>query len=146
MKNPNTPIELSEEKRNSIASEIKDRLNDYIEAARRQDTEWFRDFWLKGNDFAFSFDAEFITDYDPWFTKYYAEALPNVKEILHFKFGEGRVAVISDNAASYSTTFDWSMVTTKNDTIQSKGSAIYVLVRQDGKWKCVQSGGTHKYY
>jgi hypothetical protein len=137
---------LTEEQKRSITSELTQRLDGYHQAAIKKDTEWFRTFWLKSSDFAVALDGDYITDYDPWFEEYYAKALPTIKEILHFRFGEGRAAILNENAASYATTFDWGMVTTSNDTIRSKGSIVYVFVRNDGVWKCVQTGGTHKYY
>jgi hypothetical protein len=142
----NSPAELSEEKRNAIVSEIKTRLEGYHQALIKKDFQWFREFWADEKEFAIALDGELITDYEPWFEKDYAKALPDIKEILHFKFGEGKAAILNENAATYATSFDWGMITTSNDTIQSTGSIIYVFERKDGKWKCIQAAGTHKYY
>ena len=142
----NASSELTEEQKNSIVSELKKRLDDYRLAVVKKDAEWFRSFWLNSKEFAVALDGDYNTDYDPWFETSYTKALPAIKEILHFKFGEGRATVLNENAASYTTTFDWGMVIDNNDTIMSKGSIVYVFVRKDGEWKCVQTGGTHKYY
>lgn len=142
----NAPTELTQEQKNAIVAEIKDRLNGYSDALGKKDVEWFREFWANDHGFAMALDGDLITDYEPWFEKDYAKALPGIKEILHFKFGDGNAAILSQNAVSYATTFEWGMITTANDTIQSKGSIVYVLERKNGTWKCIQAAGTHKFY
>jgi hypothetical protein len=137
----NPPSELSEERQIAIVNKIKERLEGYHQAVIKKDGEWFREFWANEKDFAVALDGEFITDYDPWFEKDYAQALPEIEEILHFKFGGGKAAIISENAATYATSFDWGMITTASDTIKSTGSIIYVFERTNGKWRCIQAAG-----
>jgi hypothetical protein len=137
---------LSDEKKNAIANEIKELLEGYHQAAIRKDTEWFRNFWANEENFAAALDGDLATEYGSWFQTSYVEALPTIKEILHFEFTNSKAAVISENAVSYATNFDWGMITTADDTIKSKGSIVYVFIRKNGKWQCIQTGGTHKYY
>ena len=140
------PAELTEQKKNAIVTEIKERLAGYHEAVKRKDVEWFREFWANEKEFAAALDGDLSTDYQSWFEKNYVEALPGIKEVLYLKFADGKAGIVNEDAVTYATSFDWGMITTTNDTIQSKGSIIYVFRRKDGIWKCIQTAGTHKYY
>jgi ketosteroid isomerase-like protein len=136
----------SEEEKAALISEIKQLLDEYPEAVKRKDLDWFSSFWSNEKDFVFAFDGHVHTDYDKWFSDYYREGLSNLKVLTHFEWSNPSVAVLDKNLVSYTTNFNWRMVTVSGDTVKSNGSALYIFKKSDGRWSVVNSAGTHIYY
>ena len=136
----------SEEERAELIREIKQLLDEYPEAVKRKDLEWFSNFWSNENDFVFAFDGKVHTEYDKWFNSYYRDGLSNLKELTHFEWSNPSVTVLAKNLVSYTTNFDWRMVTVSGDTVKSNGSAMYLFKKSNGRWSVVNSAGTHIYY
>lgn len=141
----NQPKGISEEEKLAIKKEIKERVENYPEALKRKDLEWFHNFWSNEEDFVFAGDGLLNTNYDSAITQVYLNLFPNLEEVLHFEISNGQISVLSKDAASYALNFDWG-ITISGDTVKSKGSWIYVFKKSDDQWKVVHSAGTHNYY
>jgi len=138
--------ELSEADKLTISEEIQSRANGYSEALINKDLSWFHSFWSNEEDFVFAGDGLIQTDYDALITQPLTNLFETLEEVLHFEFTNGHVCVLGSNAASFATNFNWGMVTNSGDTIQSKGSWLYVFKKSDDDWRVVHSAGTHIYY
>ena len=145
LSNCSIPNEITEEEKRIIVEEIQERVENYPEALKRKDLEWFHDFWSNEEDFVFAGDGLVSTDYDASITQIYLDVFPNLEEVLHFEISNGHVSVLSKDAASYVLNFDWGLIIS-GDTVQSRGSWIYVFKKSDDQWKVVHSAGTHNYY
>jgi hypothetical protein len=137
--------ELSEAEKLAISEEIQNRAAGYSEALVNKDLKWFQSFWSDEEDFVFAGDGQIQTEYDAVITQPLSELLPNIDEVLHFEFTNDHVCVFGRNAASYATNFSWGMVIS-GDTLQSKGSWLYVFKKSNDEWRVVQSAGTHIYF
>jgi len=137
---------ISDTEKILITKEIEEILNGYPEAFKRQDLDWYQNFWFKDKDFVMAGDGKIEANYDSAITKRYREAFSNFKGVLYFKWSNGHSHVINKNAVSYTTNFDWRFLTVSGDTIKSNGSWLYVFRKSEGKWRVIQSAGTHNYY
>ncbi len=136
---------IPEEKQRALIHEVEQRLLGYQDATKRGDLEWFRNFYSKEHDFAFASDGELLTDYAA-FESGTKEAIANTKELLTFKLSNSRAHVISENAVSYATNFEWQIVEQSGDTLRAKGSWLYLFEKRDGEWRVVQCAGTHRFF
>lgn len=138
--------ELSEAEKLRIAKEIQVRANGYSEALKSKDLSWFQSFWSDEEDFVFAGDGQVETDYEATMTQPLENLFQNLEEVIHFEFTNGHIYVLGRDAASYVANFDWGMVMNTGDTLQAKGSWLYVFRKTDDQWKVVHSAGTHIYY
>ena len=138
--------DISEEEKQQISTEIKNRLQGYSNALQLKDLEWFQGFWSNEADFVFAGDGQLKTDYDATITQACNDLFHNLKEVLHFKFSNDHITVLNKDAASYVVNFDWGMLMHSGDTVQSKGSWLYVFKKSNDQWRVVHSAGTHNYY
>jgi hypothetical protein len=143
--NCTTNIDIPENDKKAISGEIQDRLNGYPEALKNKDIEWFRSFWSDEPGFIFAGDGEIVTDYES-FIHELENVLANQKEVLHFKLSNDQINVISRDAASCVVKFDWGVVTISGDTLNARGSWLYIFKRSDDQWHVPYSAGTHIFY
>ena len=136
---------ISDEERATITKEIQGRLDGYSEAVKRKDLDWVQKFWSDEKDFVFAGDGQQNTDYDSAVTKTYRDAFTTIKEMTYLNWGNGHALVLSENAVSYTTTFDWQAIMMSGDTVKAKGSWLYLFKKSDVQWKVVHSAGTHIY-
>jgi ketosteroid isomerase-like protein len=140
-----TSDNISEADRTAIIKEIQNRLSGYSEAVKRKDLDWIQKFWSNENDFVLASDGKIETNYDSVIEKEYREAFPTIKEMTHLNFNNGHALVLSKNAVSYTTNFDWQAIMVSGDTVKANGSWLYLFKKSDGQWKVVHSAGTHIY-
>ena len=134
---------ISDEEKQKIALEIQDRLDGYGEALKNKDLEWYHSFWSNEPDFVFAGDGQVLTDYDAAVTQRFQGFFPQLKDVLYFEFTNGNITVLSKDAASYVANFEWSLLMNSGDTLQSKGSWLYVFKKANDQWSVVHSAGTH---
>lgn len=136
---------ISDNERTTITKEIQDRLDGYSEAVRRKDSDWIQDFWSDEKDFVLASDGKIETNYDSVMTREYRDAFKTIQEMTYLNFSNGHALVLSKNAVSYATNFDWQAIMVTGDTVKASGSWLYLFKKSDGKWKVVHSAGTHIY-
>lgn len=137
---------LSQEQKAQMIKEVKVLLNHYPEAVKQKDLGWFKSFWANHENFIYAADGHVITDYDGFIKSYYQDGLAGVKELYRFDWSNAQAAVLNENTVSYAAAFDWGMINTAGDTIQAKGSGLYIFEKLDGNWKVVNCGAAHVYY
>ena len=137
---------MTAEESQLISSEITSKLNEYPQALLDRDLNWFQNFWADDDNFVMALDGNLASDYEVAVTKTYTDFLANFENLLHFQFINGETLIIDRNTATHVTKFDWGIVTKTGDTLQSKGSGIYLFKRYSGDWKALQVAGTHQYY
>lgn len=118
----NKPDNLSEESKVTITQAVENRVNGYAEAVKRHDTDWLLNFWSSEKDFVIADDGELVADYESGIAKPTRDFISNLKEVLYFEFSNGHAYVLNENAASYTTNFDWGVVLLSGDTIKSRGT------------------------
>lgn len=138
----NRQTHISSKEKVQIIKEIKERLAGYPEALKRNDLAWFNNFWSKEN-FAIAIDGYVATDYDKWFKEHVPT---DIQKVLYFNFTNGHAEILTNNIVSYTTNFDWGVVTIKNDTFHSRGSVLYMFKKYDGQWRVFNCAGTHQFY
>ena len=136
---------ISDEERATMTKEIQERVNGYSEAVKRKDSDWIQDFWSNDKDFVFAGDGKIETNYDSIMIKEYRDAFKTIQEMTYLNFSNGHGLVLSKNAISYATNFDWQAIMVAGDTIKAKGSWLFVFKKSDGQWKVIHSAGTHIY-
>ena len=137
--------ELSESEKNEIIIEIELKIQGYADAVKRSDVEWLLNFWADDKDFVFAGDGE-IVDYQLGIDKRIRDFFEETKKVRHVEIMNGHTYILGKEAVSYVTEFDWSIITKSDDTINSKGSWLYVFKKFDMDWKVIHSAGTHIYY
>jgi hypothetical protein len=141
-----TQEEISDSEKKLIIEELQSRLNDYADAFERKDMEGMHNFWSNNPDFAYAGDGIISTNYDSVITYRIQNHLPKVQEVPYFDFIIERGSILSKDAASVVSKFDWAQVLTTGDTIRSRGSWLFVFKKINDQWSVVQSAGTHLMY
>ena len=138
------PAEMTEAEIAQIEAEVTDAVQGFSDAILRLDADEGLEFWANTERFAFAGDGILVSDYEEW-APGYRQNYEVMAEVLNVEFGEPQIFVLAQDAASYAVAFEWTMINTEGDTISSYGSWLYVMKYLDGRWKAVQSAGTHLY-
>lgn len=133
--------DLTDTDRDRIAEAVENRVNGYVEAARRLDLEWFRDFWANDEHFLIAGDGA-LMDYPTW-DRQLEKDLASIREMTRFEFFNGRTYVLASDAAVHTTQFRWTLLDTGGETLSMHGSWSYVFKSIKGVWKVIHSAGTH---
>lgn len=136
----------SEEQKAQMINEVKAMLDEYPEAVNRKDLEWFKEFWANNEEFVYTADGQVITDYNGFIKSYYQDGLAAVQDLYRFDWNNAKGTALDENTVSYAVAFDWGMISTAGDTVQAKGSGLYIFKKIDGSWKVVNCGAAHSYY
>lgn len=135
---------LSDSEKKEITEVIELKIQGYVEAVKRGDVEWLLNFWADDKDFVFAGDGE-IKD-KLGIDKRIRDFIGETKKVRHIKVMNGHTYILGKEAVSHATEFDWGIITLAGDTINSKGSWLYVFKKFDEDWKVIHSAGTHIYY
>lgn len=138
----NPGAELSESETARIAAEVETRIDEYPDALKRRDVEWYHAFWGDFDGFVVAGDGELVSSPEVWAAQV-RQGVEGVQELLDFEFLDRHTYVLARDAAVHSTRFRWAVVTTTGDTLRSHGSWSYVMKNFDGLWRVVHSAGTH---
>jgi len=133
--------DLTDAERARVVEAVKARVDGYVDAARRLDLEWFRDFWADHDDFLIAADGV-LMDYTTW-SQQLARDLAGIRAMTAFEFFNGHTHVLSRDAAVHTTQFRWTLVDKAGDTVSMHGAWSYVFKNIGGVWKVIHSAGTH---
>ena len=135
---------LSDEEREQIKSEVSERVKEYRLLYKNKDLEWVRDFYMDTEEFTIVTDNKVrrATSVDV-VEQVYADLFSNMKELLYSNSSNENTYVIGKNAASHIIDFDVKRITNNNDTIQVKGTMLFVLEKKDGKWQVPHASVVH---
>ena len=135
---------LSDEEREQIKSEVSERVKEYRLLYKNKDLEWVRDFYMDTEEFTIVTDNKVrrATSVDV-VEQVYADLFSNMKELLYSNSSNENTYVIGKNAASHIIDFDVKRITNNNDTIQVKGTMLFVLEKKNGKWQVPHASVVH---
>ena len=135
---------MSDQEKEDIAQAVEERIADYLDAIKQLDIERMLGFWADTEGFVFAGDGLLTVGYDKYAAQL-REAMSNTAEVKSIAYKNPHVYVLSKDAASLSMEYEWSMTDNEGNTVNSKGSWMYVFKRFDDVWKVVHSAGTHLY-
>ena len=133
---------MSQEERQNVVAEIHERLDSYADAVTRLDIDAMLSFWMDSEEFVFAGDGVILGGYDEW-TSLMSQRSGETEQWLHFNFHNVKVVVLSRNAASATVELDNRRVWANGDTASTGGAWTYVLRKDEGEWKVIQTTGTH---
>jgi ketosteroid isomerase-like protein len=136
---PSAAQSLSDVERSRIEQEVRQTVQNYVEAVKAKDLPNILSFWGDFDDFVHAGDGRVFGDHDKW-TKWIAQNLPD--EWLYWNNSDIHVAVLARDAASYTMNFEVAFVE-DGETKKVTGSWTYVFRKSAVGWQVVQSNGTH---
>ena len=135
---------MSEQEKEEIAQAVEERFVDYVDAMKKMDLVRMLNFWADKEGFVVASDGLLAVGYDS-FANRMREFISNTAEVTSFEFWNPHVYVLSNDAASLSNEFEWSLIDKDGNKVNAKGSYMYVFKKFDEVWKVVHSAGTHLY-
>ncbi len=130
---------MLDSERSRIEQEVRQTVQNYVEAVKANDLPKMQAFWGDFDDFVHAGDGRVFGDHDKW-TAWLAENLPD--KWLYWKNSDIHVAVLAPNAASYTMNFEFARID-DGETKEVTGSWTYVFRKTTAGWQVVQSNGTH---
>ena len=130
---------LSEAERSTIEQEVRQTVQNYVEVVKASDLPKMLSFWGDFDDFVHAGDGRVFGDHDKW-TAWMSQNLPD--EWLYWNNSDIHVAVLAQDAASYTMNFEFAFVK-DGETQEVTGSWTYVFRKSAVGWQVVQSNGTH---
>jgi steroid delta-isomerase-like uncharacterized protein/uncharacterized protein (TIGR02246 family) len=134
--------ELSDQKKEEIARAVEERFADYVDAMKKIDIERLLNFWADTEGFVNAGDGLLTVGYDSLANRM-REFISNTAKVTSFEFSKPHVYVLSNDAASLCNEYEWSLIDKDGNTVNAKGSWMYVFKKFDGVWKVVHTAGTH---
>ena len=135
---------LTEQEKAIITEEVKARVVDYIDAFKKLDKERMLDFWANTEGFVVAGDGSLVVGYDKY-TIQINDLIPNTDKVNYIEQNEPHVYILARDAASYTMEYRWSLTMKSGDTLNAKGSWMYVFKKFDDTWRVVHSAGAHIY-
>ncbi len=138
--------QLSSKDHAAVVNEIQQVLHEYREIALRQDLEpaeavrSFLTFYSK--DLVLAGDGKIAGGYDDW-GRQLRRFIDARQKMLSWEWHDVRISVLSKTAATATFEFEHSELRKAGDTLSVKGVWTYVFRSENGKWKIIQSNGTH---
>ena len=130
---------MSDAERSRIEQEVRQTVQNYVEAGKAKDLPKILSFWGDFDDFVHAGDGRVFGDHDKW-TAWIRDNLPD--EWLYWNNSDIHVAVLAPNAASYTMNFEVAWIK-DGETQEVTGSWTYVFRKTAAGWQVVQSNGTH---
>jgi ketosteroid isomerase-like protein len=135
---------LTEQEKAIITEEVKARVVDYIDAFKKLDIERMLDFWANTEGFVYAGDGSLVVGYDKYSIQI-KDLIPNTEKVNYIEQNEPYVYILARDAASYTMEYRWSLTMKSGDTLNAKGSWMYVFKKFDDTWRVVHSAGAHIY-
>ena len=102
------------------------------------------DFWANTEGYVVAWDGTLVEGYDKHMIQI-KESISNIDMYNYVEQNDPHVYVLARDAASYAIELRYSFTTKSGDTINVKGSWMYVFKKFDDTWRVVHSAGTHIY-
>lgn len=128
--------------RERIVQEISRTLDDYKEAVTHKQLSAIKAFWSDAAGFVFAGDGTILGGSKEWYDKldWYDK---DTEKWNHWVYRNLHVEALAMDAASATVEFENSRTTTAGVTVNVKGAWTYVFKKYDGKWRVIQTNGTH---
>jgi ketosteroid isomerase-like protein len=133
---------LSPDDRERIVREINRTLDDYKDAVMRKELSAVKGFWSDADDFVFAGDGTILGGSREWYDKldWYDQ---DTDKWNSWEWRNVHVEPLAMDAASATLEFENSRTTRAGETVRIKGAWTYVFKKYDGKWRVIQTNGTH---
>ena len=128
--------------RERIVQEISRTLDDYKEAVTHKELSAVKAFWSDTDGFVFAGDGTILGGSKEWYDKldwYHNETA----KWNHWEYRNLHIEALAMDAATATVEFEHSRTTTVGETVRVKGAWTYVFKKYDGKWRVIQTNGTH---
>ena len=135
---------LTEQEKATITEEVEARVVDYVDAIKQLDLERILDFWANTEGYVFAGDGTLVEGYDKHSIQL-KDTVSKAVKVNYIEKNNQHVYVLARDAASYTMEYRWSMTMESGDTINAKGSWLYVFKKFDDTWRVVHSAGAHIY-
>ncbi|MFC2124612.1 YybH family protein [Bacteroidota bacterium] len=135
---------MTEQKKIAIAEEVEARVVDYLDAIKQLDLARMLDFWADTEGFVFAGDGSLVVGYENYAAQL-KDVIPKTTKVNNIEKKKPHIYVLAKDAVSYTMEYSWSMIRESGDTINAKGSWLYVFKKFDDKWQVVHSAGAHIY-
>lgn len=134
---------LTAEEKEQIEAEIRQTVEDYVEAVKAKDLEGMLSFWSDSDDFLLAGDGSIFGGYEKW-SGWLIKRNKNdvVDEWLYWHNTDIHVNVLARNAAAYTMNFEDAFIE-GGETRTVKGCWTYVFRKSELGWQVVVSNGTH---
>lgn len=134
--------ELTPGAREQIYDEISRTLDDYKQAVTQKELNAVKAFWSDAEGFVFAGDGTILGSSEEWYEKldWYHN---DTEKWNHWEYRNLHVEALARDAASATVEFENSRTTTAGETVRVKGAWTYVFKKYDGKWRVIQTNGTH---
>ncbi len=133
---------LTKQEAETIENEIGARVDQYIEAVKALDSSAMLDFWSESPDFVYAGDGRVLGGSDKWKARM-LDFVRTTSRTLYWNNENIHIKALSANAASYTMDFKVGFVNRQGDTIHNEGAWTYVFEKTGGRWKVIQTNGTH---
>ena len=136
---PTSPQAITAADKSQIEQEVRETVENYVEAVKAGDLPRILGFWGDFEDFVHAGDGRVFGNHEKW-TTWISNNLPD--EWLDWKNSDIHVSVLARNAAAYTMNFEVSFIK-EGETLEMTGSWTYVFRKTSAGWQVVQSNGTH---
>lgn len=128
--------------RERIVQEISRTLDDYQDAVTHKELSAVKAFWSDADVFVFAGDGTILGGSKEWNDKldWYHN---DTAKWNHWEYRNLHIEPLAIDAASATVEFENSRTTTAGETVKVKGAWTYVFKKHDGKWRVIQTNGTH---
>ena len=135
---------MTEQKKTAIAEEVEARVVDYLDAIKQLDLARMLDFWADTEGFVFAGDGSLVVGYEKYAAQL-KDVIPKTTKVNNIEKKKPHIYVLAKDAVSYTMEYSWRMTMESGDTINAKGSWLYVFKKFDDTWRVVHSAGAHIY-
>lgn len=139
---PSQTLDLSESEKESIKSQITQRVEDYYEAVTNNKIEEILNFWSDSEEFIHAGDGSILGGYQEW-SSWLKEWNNPARDWLYWNNEDIHVIVLDKNIATYTMNFENAYVENM-DTSRTTGAWTFVFRKDEETWKVIASNGTHK--
>lgn len=133
---------MNEQEKATVAMQIELRVADYIDAYKQLDLDRMFDFWADTENFAYAGDGSLVVGYDEWAARS-RDNISKVVKVNSMEIKNPQIYVLAKDAASYAMEYNYSMTMESGETMNVKGSWMYVFKKFHDAWRVVHSAGTH---
>ena len=135
-------VGLTPDDRERIVQEISRTLDAYKEAVTHKELSAIKAFWSDADGFVFAGDGTILGDSRAWYDKldWYHK---DTEKWNHWEYRNLHIEPLAMDVASATVEFENSRTTTVGETVRVKGAWTYVFKNYGGKWRVIQTNGTH---
>jgi len=133
---------MTDQEKAEVAEAVSAAISEYVEAIKNMDLEAAGEFWADTEGFVIAGDGTLIASQKQWISQI-EEMWEGMAEVNSVELFNPHTYVLAKDAAAHSLEFKTTITSTDGETVNAHGSWTYVFKHLDGRWRVVQSAGTH---